>query len=389
MTIVEKTVSGVCRQEHRGEELEINNIPDILQVVVDQIPDVLLLVDKAFNVIWMNLAARKLLRQSFADELTGGNISLYHFWFDAPEAFPFISVRQTFAIGEQQEEVFDDIRGLTWGLKVFPPIAVSTADSVAIIIASDVTEKIQLRAEAFRAGQMAMLCQLAAGVAHEINNPINVIINYAQLIADRSTPESEEHQLSADIIVEGARIADITNNLLTFARDQHSQRTPAAPCDLVRSTMMLAESQLCGEGIEILIDIPDNLPTVLVQKEQVQQLFLNLLNNARHALDRKFSNGAAGKILSISARRVLVNARIFVRFEFMDNGTGIKKENLDKIFDPFYTTKPNGKGTGLGLSVSKGIVKSHGGQITIRTEADSYTQVVFDFPAHPGGEEFS
>lgn len=389
MTIAENAVSSTCRQEHRGEELDIDNISNILQVVVDQIPDVLLLVDKVFDVIWMNLAARKLLRQSCADDSLGDNISLYRFWFDAPEAFAFDSVSQTFATREQQEEVFDDMRGLTWGLKVFPPITVNSVDSVAIVIACDVTEKLLLRAEALRTGQMAMLGQLAAGVAHEINNPINGIINYAQLIADRSAPESEEHHLSDDIIVEGARIAGITNSLLAFARDQHSQRTPAAPCDLIRSTLMLAESQLCREGVEILIDVPANLPAVLVQKEQVQQLFLNLLNNARYALNRKFPNGAAGKILAISAIRTLVNGQVFVRFEFMDNGTGIQKENLDKIFDPFYTTKANGKGTGLGLSVSKGIVKSHGGQIAIRTEADSYTRVIFDFPAHPGGEEFS
>jgi len=388
MTIVGETVSGSGHRNYRDNELNIDNVPNVLQEIVDQIPDVLMLVDRKFDAVWTNRAARKLLRHAAYEHSPGrSHLPLYRFWFEGEGAFDFAAVRKTFLTGVQQEEVFDDMRGLTWGMKVFPPIAVGCGVDVVIIFASDVTEKLQLRGEALRTGQMAMLGQLAAGVAHEINNPINGIINYAQLIADRSSPDSEEQQLSKDIIVEGTRIAGITSKLLAFARDQHSQKTPAAPCDLIQSALMLSENQMRNEGIALKVDIPDDLPMLLVQREQIQQLLLNLLNNARYALNQKYPCGSSGKTLVINARRVLINDRLFVQFEFLDNGTGIKKENLDKIFDPFYTAKLNREGIGLGLSVSKGIVKRHGGRITIRTEADSYTQVVFEFPAHPGVEE--
>lgn len=250
----------------------------------------------------------------------------------------------------------------------------------ALILLRDITEEKKLAADTMRAGQLASIGELAAGVAHEINNPINGIINYAQVLLDRPRGEGGAEEVLQRIIKEGERIAGIVSNLLAFAR-QRSEDIETLPVALViDDALALFIHQLQKDGISLTMDIAGNLPLVRVNPQQLQQVFLNLLSNARHALNQRYQGKHAEKQLIIRCRLVKVGKQRFVRTEFTDHGTGIAKEIAEHIFDPFFSSKKPGEGTGLGLSISHGIITDFNGRLHAESEEGRYTTMAVDLP---------
>jgi PAS domain S-box-containing protein len=258
-------------------------------------------------------------------------------------------------------------------------IAVNLSYGISVIRSTQ--EKKLAEAEVLRAGQLASLGELAAGVAHEINNPINGIINYAALISKKCPDGSTEREISERIIREGDRIANIVRSLLSFARDMKEGKKPTDLRQIISDTLALTEAQIRKDGIHLKLDIPDNLSPVIVQPQQIEQVFLNILSNSRYALNQKFDGEDEEKILSIRAKPVISNGSPFVRITFHDHGTGIPENIKDKIMNPFFSTKPGNAGTGLGLSISHGIISDHKGSINIESKEGSYTTVVVELPA--------
>jgi PAS domain S-box-containing protein len=258
-------------------------------------------------------------------------------------------------------------------------IAVNLSYGISVIRSNQ--EKKMAEAEVLRAGQLASLGELAAGVAHEINNPINGIINYAALISRKCPDDSTEKEISERIIKEGDRIANIVRSLLSFARDMKEEKQPFDLKHIMSDTLALTEAQIRKDGIHLEMDIPDNISPVIVQPQQIEQVFLNILSNSRYALNQKFEREHPDKILSIRAEPVSKNGSPFVRITFHDHGTGIPENIRDKIMNPFFSTKPGNAGTGLGLSISHGIISDHKGSISIESEEGSYTTVVVELPA--------
>ena len=240
------------------------------------------------------------------------------------------------------------------------------------------------QAEAMTTARLASIGELAAGVAHEINNPVNGIINYAELIMSRTNPEGEIEQFLGGIIREGERVASIVSNLLTFARDVRQEYSPARVRDILDASLELLGRRLEADAIEPRIDVPQDLPNIRCRSQQIQQVFINLITNARHALNEKYPQRGADKVLEISARPVELDGRAYVRVVFHDHGTGIPESVLPKVFDPFFSTKVEGEGTGLGLSISYGIVKDHNGRIHIESVEGEYTRVVVDLAVDSG-----
>lgn len=247
-------------------------------------------------------------------------------------------------------------------------------------ICRDITEKKALEAEAMRANQLAALGELAAGVAHEINNPVNGIINYAQILIDRNEEEGERDDIPARIIQEGERVAQIVRKLLCFARKQNDGREPVTVKDILADSLMLVERQIRNDGIDLRVNLCAGLPEIMGNSQQIQQVFLNVLNNARYALNQKFPGRHEDKVLEITARLVPRNGGALIRTAFHDHGTGIPRDILDKICDPFFSTKPRGEGTGLGLSMSYGIVRDHEGSLRVNSVEGKYTEVIIDLP---------
>jgi signal transduction histidine kinase len=140
---------------------------------------------------------------------------------------------------------------------------------------------------------------------------------------------------------------------------------------------------MANSGITLHLDLDKNLPKVKVRSREIQQVFMNIFSNARYALNQKFPDSHRDKTLEINGSAVTENERTFVRIRFMDKGAGIPLEIIDKICNPFFTTKPKGEGTGLGLSISHGIIKSHGGNISFQSVPEKYSIVRVDFPVDP------
>ncbi|MCF6158893.1 MAG: PAS domain S-box protein [wastewater metagenome] len=257
------------------------------------------------------------------------------------------------------------------------PIKDEKGETIGILgIFWDITEKVTLQRDAERSRYLASLGELAAGVAHEINNPINGIINCAQLLANKTKEESIEKDLASRIIREGDRIANIVSSLLSFAQpnDRKEIKSKVHVNELISDTLILTKAQLNKEGIKIRLNILEELPEVYVHPQQIRQVFLNAISNARYALNQKYPETHDDKILEIISEKTVINDIPYVKVTFHDHGMGIPVDVRDKVLDPFFTTKSRHKGTGLGLSISHGIISSHGGKICIDTAEGRFTK---------------
>jgi PAS domain S-box-containing protein len=241
----------------------------------------------------------------------------------------------------------------------------------------EIAERLALEMEAARARHLASIGELAAGVAHEINNPINGIINYAQLLSNKTGMMSKERDIAGRIIKEGNRIAGIVSSLLTFARERKEEKIHARIHEILSDTLALTEALMRKDGINLKITVPHSLPMVFVNPQQIQQVFLNVINNARYALNQKYPDNHGGKIFEITGEEVSPN---IVSVVFLDHGAGIPNAVMDKIMEPFFSTKPAGRGTGLGLSISHGIITEHGGKLMIESKEGEFTKIEIMLP---------
>jgi len=208
-----------------------------------------------------------------------------------------------------------------------------------------------------RSEQLASVGRLAAGVAHEINNPLTAVLTFACMLRDKENLDDQDREDLGVIIQETTRVAQIVRGLLDFARERPFQKLPLDINEAVRQVIRLLGNQQAFRQITIVEDLGRDLPRVEGDANQIQQVMLNLLLNACEAMP------GGGNLLvrsTADAGNVLV--------AITDTGCGIKKEHLDQIFEPFFSTKPIGKGTGLGLSVSYGIVRQHGGDLDVESE---------------------
>ena len=217
-------------------------------------------------------------------------------------------------------------------------------------------------------------------MAHEINNPINGIINYAQLLLIEAGREGQQSEIAERIMKEGNRIASIVKSLLSFARDRKEDKRSAAPGTVLRDALSLTEAQLHKNGIFVNVDMPPDLTEIYVNVQQILQVFLNVINNARYALNERYPGADDNKVLDILGKKIVSEGVSFVRFAFTDRGTGIPSALITRIMNPFFTTKPPGVGTGLGLSISHGIITDHGGRMNIESIEGEFTRVLIDLP---------
>lgn len=250
-----------------------------------------------------------------------------------------------------------------------------------VVALRDMTEQKSLQHQTMRAAQMAAVGQLASGVAHEINNPITGVINCAQLLISRQAVAEDNQPILDRIIREGDRIAKIVKSLLFCARDSGDKREPADLQDLLVDVLHLSRDQLGHDQIDLQLSLSDSLPVVSVNPQQFEQVILNLISNARHALNERGCADPAPKILRIATDLIDTPEGLFCRVSVYDNGTGIPSGILERLGRPFVTTKPAGVGTGLGLSVSMEIVKRFDGALTITSEPGKFTEVQLTFPA--------
>ena len=241
---------------------------------------------------------------------------------------------------------------------VVAPLVTKTFEHIGrLIIVDDVTERSALEDQLIQADKLSSIGLLAAGVAHEVNTPLAVISSYAQMLARQASDEPNTAQILNKITAQTFRASEIVNSLLNFSRTSGRERTPLDLPKTITETLDMVAPQLRKAHIEVETDFPARAGHVLGNSGQLQQVFLNLVLNARDAMPE-------GGRLTIQTREHGGRAIVTVR----DTGIGMTAEQTARIFDPFFTTKDPKSGTGLGLAVSYGIVKEHSGTITVESQ---------------------
>jgi two-component system NtrC family sensor kinase len=225
------------------------------------------------------------------------------------------------------------------------------------------------RQQVGRSEQLASVGRLAAGVAHEINNPLTGVLAFADLLREKENMEAQDREDLELIIRETKRAREIVKGLLDFARETPQVKTQVNINELVRHTILLLGKRDALQDIQLVEALAEPLPEVLGDKNQLQQVLINLALNACEAMP---DGGTLMLATSAAAGRIVI--------EVADTGCGIKKEHLDKVLEPFFTTKPVGKGTGLGLSVSYGIVQQHGGTLEVESQEGKGTTFKVTLP---------
>lgn len=243
-------------------------------------------------------------------------------------------------------------------------------------IMKDMTEMKRLKEQLYQSDKLASLGLLVSGVAHEINNPLTGILAYAELLNMSVNDEDIKKDLEK-IINSAERCKKIVENLLTFSRQKTPSRSLESINDIIDKVIELRSYWLRISNIEIVRDYSQDIPTLYVDSQQIQQVILNLIMNAEHAIvESKKERG----LIRFSTTFNNKDQKIVV--SITDNGKGIPQDIIHRIFDPFFTTKPVGIGTGLGLSISHGIIKEHGGDIMVQSKIGEGSTFIIELPLH-------
>jgi PAS domain S-box-containing protein len=364
----DKTVRELLESREQFETL-YNQFESLLHGISEP----LLIIGHNLNLLWANRAAQE--NWFLSESLKQGKICNSIEMCQQLCAEGCI-INKCFRENQELVHNYYHASGHSLKIRVFPASNEDGQPQSVIMMAQDVTEVLKHRTEMARASQLASVGELAANVAHEINNPLHGIINYADILKGRPNDPEFTRDIVTRIASEGERISLIVKNLLDFTRCKDDKPGPAALPMVIQSADILLGHKLKTKNIVVELDIPTNLPLIKGRSNQLQQVFINLFGNAYDALmDKEFAE--------TDQRRILIRARLvddMIEICCEDNGTGIPEAVQSRALEPFYTTKPVGKGTGLGLSISKTIIKEHGGDLWIETAEGEWTRVYFTLP---------
>jgi len=245
-----------------------------------------------------------------------------------------------------------------------------------LCVLHDVTESRRLQEQLLQSEKLVALGELTSGVAHELNNPLATVVGYAELLeSETNIPESLRRKVST-IHSEALRASHIVQNLLSYARRSSPERNFVNINEVLGAAVEMRQYQLHSEDVRLLTNYAADLPPVWADSLQLQQVFLNIINNAVQAVQNWRGSGE----IRISTRPALINGSPAVRIAIEDNGPGIAAEHLRRIFDPFFTTKPTGQGTGLGMSIAQRIVSNHDGLIWAESRLGYGARIIVELP---------
>ncbi len=359
--------------DHRVEELESVNNLSILSALLENLPGYMYVINRSYELVTLSAS---MARRTGQDRLTSFGSICYRAFYQRSEPCMECMVGETMDKGKgilrttlrpptKTSETFT-----TWEIRSYPVFDRNQNATQAILFEHDISERREMEAVVAQSGKLAALGQLAAGVAHEINNPLTAIIANAQIL-QRELPPGDERLESVELIgMAGARAAQVVRNLLDFARKEQAQRVLTNINDTLRSSLALVQHELLSRSVSLQFAPDNELPHILAAPESLQGVWLNLLLNALEAIDQP-----PGIVRVVSQR---VGDEVHVSIS--DNGRGIPSERLERIFEPFYTTKAPGQGTGLGLSVCNQIVEQHNGRISVQSQLGQGTEFVVALP---------
>ena len=339
---------------------EVNRAKLEWEATFKAVKDIIIMVDPELNILRFNQAALDFSGLS-EKELYGKKYC--DVFCTAEDSCSECSLNKALKTGE----MIDFQRQLNDGrvMEVYGYPASQEQKNLGLVIyIRDITERLKMQVQLLQAARLAALGEMAAGVAHELNTPLAVIIGDAQLLL-RTTPQDEQaYKILKDIETCGQRCKRIVRGLLTFSRQEQYLFQPINVNDVVKDALSLVSYHIEKSKIRIYLSLDEQLPNVEGNSQQLEQVIVNLLLNAKQAFDEDEEEQEQ----RITVKTGLDQERNQVFIKVADNGSGIPQEMITKIFDPFYTSKGESKGTGLGLSVSLGIVQKHGGTIAVESE---------------------
>ena len=255
--------------------------------------------------------------------------------------------------------------------KIIGCIIVKMDGERKLITFSDISKERDEEEKLYLTDRLASLGEMAAGLAHELNNPLTGILALSQMLVASNLPAENKEDLEC-IYSEAKRAAAIVKNVLLFARNKTDVSGRTTINDVVTDVLRLREYEQKASNIKVVTELEENLPEIPVDKGQLQQVFLNFISNAEAAIREVDRPG----VITVATQRVNSHVNIL----FSDNGCGIKKQIMPRIFDPFFTTKEIGKGTGLGLSICYSIIVKHGGKISVKSQVNEGTTFTIRMP---------
>ncbi|MBI4285025.1 MAG: PAS domain S-box protein [Chloroflexi bacterium] len=390
---VKWVVEKLAPIRHEGERATLTSLMDVtelkladkvlrdyaekLRLIFDCVPDGIAVTDMAMNITEVNDATVRMYGGTDKGELIGRNA--FNLIAEKDHAVAENGVRTTLERGYSGRIALSILRKDSSQLPVELSASVLRDGSFKPIgfvgVIEDVSERKAIEEQLMIADRLASIGELASGVAHELNNPLTSVIGFSQLIMEKEAPDNIRQEIEI-IAREAQRAAQVVKNLLTFARKHAPSRQPTNINTIIEKVLEIRAYEQKVSNITVVTHLSLDLPALMVDDFQVQQVFFNIVINAEYFMIEAHGRGT----LTITTER----DRRFVRAYFADDGPGIAPGNLEHIFDPFFTTKGIGKGTGLGLSICHGIVTSHGGRIYAESEPGKGATFIVELPI---GEE--
>lgn len=321
--------------------------------------------------LYARLAEYQLLRplQRVPSDTSGLNVRNGEFRFGSPER---IIAETVFTLR------FPDRRRGARASRVL-----DSEEGHSVCVLRDITEQRRLQEQLLQSEKLAALGELVSGVAHELNNPLTTVVGYAQLLQDDSNLSESARRQMGVIHTEAARASRIVQNLLAFARREEPRKTRLDINDVLRSVAAARSMPLQTHNTRITAEYAPDPPMLWGDPHQLQQVFLNIINNAHQAIQEWRGQGE----IHLQTQVAMVSGTLGVRVVITDNGPGIAPDHLRRIFDPFFTTKQLGEGTGLGMSISLGIISNHNGHIWAESTLGHGARFIVELPAIDAGSD--
>jgi PAS domain S-box-containing protein len=376
------TEENRLRRQLIQQEMELRKANDFMNKSIQSSPNAIMATDMKGNIIIWNRAAEETLGYRAAEVIgkmkidkiyPEGTAKKVMQMMRSPEhgpvgklrSYPMVYVRQDGEVveGNLSSAIIYDTDG-------------AEAASVGIFV--DLEERLQMerklrqtQEQLLQSEKLAAMGRLTSQVAHELNNPLYGIMNTLELLKTEISPQNKRRKILEMALSETVRLSEMLRKMLSFSRPDEEQRQPSDVSMILDEILLLHEKQLREHSIRISASSEEGLGEVYASKNQLRQVFLNMISNARDAMPD-------GGTLTVETTAV----EDTIQVKISDTGTGIRQENLDKIFDAFFTTKDSIKGVGLGLSVCYGFIKDHGGDIKVASRIDSGTTFTIILPVH-------
>ncbi|MDP2276663.1 MAG: ATP-binding protein [Nitrospirota bacterium] len=351
--------STAMEQEVDRKTIELKKSEQRYKSLVENAEDIIFTVDYNGNYLSINKYGARFFNKA-PEDITGHNMS--EILQKPDDEVSLTTIKEVFdrKKGKQITHLVKLDEQEYWFNTNFRRLLDKEGNIYAVLgISRDITDRKKMEETSYHTEKLASMGTLAAGVAHEINNPLGIILGFTDMLLEKAKPESQEQEILKTIEKHGIRAKRVVENLLSFARYSECKEAHVDINKSISAVLTVVENTLLLNKISMNLQVQDNLPEVKGCSEELQQVFFNIMNNAVSAMK-------GGGALTITTRALSDNRHIEIRFS--DTGHGIKKEYRRKIFDPLFTTKKTGEGTGLGLSVSYGIIAKHGGTIDFETK---------------------